>query len=71
MKRLEPDIKEIYDKYNNGDALTDLEIKVGYEHFTKLRNFLDPCGPVFHLAWCEAHRMAMRFGEFIKARSER
>jgi len=61
-------IKVIYEKYTNGDALTNAELKQGYEHFSDLANMLLLSGPVFTLAFKEARRVEMAFEGYMYAR---
>lgn len=61
-------IQELYEKFNKGDALADMELRVLRQHFHALERQLIVCGPVFHLAWCEAARVARTLDDFYKAR---
>lgn len=59
---------DIYNKFINGDALSDAELNVGINHFTKLADALVTCGPVFKLAANEAIRVSQRLLDFRNAR---
>jgi len=61
-------IKEIYEKFRNGDPLTDLELKVGVEHFSTASEMLSCLGPRFDLAENELRRVAIGLSDFIAAR---
>lgn len=47
----------IYEKFTNGDPLTDRELSEGIKHFTKTEQLLTEAGPVFKLAASEARRV--------------
>lgn len=62
---------EIYEKFVNGDSLTDEELKVGSIFFHDLWVQLQQAGPVFKLAANEAGRVYYQFDSFIIARNEK
>lgn len=49
-----PDPKTIYEKYLNGDKLSNEEVIYGAEFYRVLADTLIKCGPVFRLACKEA-----------------
>lgn len=60
--------REVYEKYVKGDSLTDQDVSFGRTFYRELAAKLGACGPVFHLAWCEANRVAQAFDSFYVAR---
>ena len=58
----------IYEKYVNGDSLTDAEVSEGVEFYRDLDEKLSLCGPVFHLAAVEACRVYIGLKGFQTAR---
>lgn len=58
----------IYEKLRKGDELSDIELRVGIQHFQQLADLAIEAGPVFHLAFVEAQRVASRLREFRDAR---
>lgn len=58
----------VYEKFNKGKPLTDSEVRFGRIYYYELERKLIECGPVFHLAWIEAARVARAFDDFFKAR---
>lgn len=68
---MNPKMQEIYEKYNNGDSLTDFEVKAGVIFFSDLERSLTSLGPVFKLAAKEARRVAYSFEGFQKSREEK
>ena len=60
--------KKIYQKYLDGDSLTNAEIDYGVEFFTDLADKLIQCGERFALAFHEARRMQTNFEGFQQAR---
>lgn len=62
---------EIYEKYVNGDSLSDEELKVGSIFFHDLWVQLKQAGPVFKIAANEAGRVYCQFDSFIRARNEK
>lgn len=69
MKSKEPKVKDIYDKYVNGDKLSDAELLLGFNHFTDLGKKLALSGPVFLLAAREANRISSSLEDIINARN--
>lgn len=61
---------EIYEKFVNGDSLTDEELKVGSIFFHDMWVQLKQAGPVFKLAANEAGSVYFQFDSFIRARNE-
>lgn len=64
MKRAQ----EVYEKLRKGDSLTDQDVSFGRTFYRELERKLIACGPIFHLAWCEAARLARAFDDFFIAR---
>lgn len=64
----QPHPKQIYEKYHNGDKLTDNEVIYGTVYFKRLAEQLNICGPVFKLAADEAQRIRHRLYEMSVAR---
>lgn len=61
---------EVYEKFINGDDLTDQDVAFGRTFYKELAEKLIKCGPVFRLAWLEANKVAQRFDGFYEARRE-
>ena len=61
-------INEIYEKFRNGDPITDDELLIGFRHFSKAAELLSPLGPRFDLAANELRRVATGLEDFIFAR---
>ncbi len=66
--KTKPDPKVIYEKYINGDSLTDEEVKFGAKYYRDLADRLIKCGPTFVLAFKEANRIYMQMENFDQAR---
>jgi hypothetical protein len=64
-------IRTIYDKYNNGDPISDDEIKFGLKYFKRIESDLSALGPEFKLAANEARRVLYSFQQFDHARREK
>jgi hypothetical protein len=64
-------IKEIYDKYLDGETITDQELNDGLNHFGIVEQYLRELGPRFHFPWKEANRVKMDLHAFKKARAKR
>ncbi len=60
--------QSIYEKFRNGDPLTEYELHQGYAFFEKLSNELAKAGPVFLLAHREAVRVALGLNDYWIAR---
>ena len=60
--------QEVCEKLRKGDSLTDQDVSFGRTYFRELERKLAGCGPIFHLAWCEAARLARAFDDFFIAR---
>lgn len=58
----------IYDKYIQGDPITDKELTDGVEFFKRLTDDLDMLGPVFKLAANESRRIYHAFTDFKRNR---
>jgi hypothetical protein len=58
----------IYEKYVNGEPLTDKELEIGAAFFRDLAHMNSQAGPVFKLAASEANRVATALEGFIDAR---
>lgn len=61
--------QEIYEKFCNGDRLSDDDLNVGYIHFLSLETLLRRSGPAFSLAAKEAGRVASALNEFKESRN--
>ena len=59
---------EVYEKFTEGDDLSDQDVAFGRTFYKELADKLIKCGPVFHLAWLEANKVAQRFDGFYEAR---
>lgn len=64
-------INEIYDKFRNGDPLSDEELDIGYAHFSKAADMLLPLGPRFDFAALELRRVADVIEGYIWARKRK
>lgn len=65
------DMRHVYEKYTNGDSISDEELKEGLAFFKKLSDDLMTLGPVFKLAAVEANLVYMAFNSYQRARNER
>jgi len=61
-------IKDIYEKYKNGDPISDIELKFGINEFKHLEEQLKELGIVFHLAWKEVFYVLKGLEDYKKAR---
>lgn len=61
----------IYDKYRNGDPLSDTELDVGIEHFRKMSQLLAATGPAFLLATGECYRVLNTLEGYKLARTSK
>lgn len=61
----------LYEKYCNGDSLTNEEVREGAKFFPRLANDLHTCGPTFKLAANEMRRIGNAFIEFNLARTRK
>ena len=64
-------ITKIYNKYINGDTMTNAEIDYGLTYFKDVADSLSCMGPVFRLAFVEANRVAMGLEGFKTARERK
>lgn len=64
-------MRTIYEKYCNGDSLTDDEVNVGEQHFQKLADQMRALGPPFLLATRELQRVATGLESYRTARQHR
>lgn len=62
-------VKHIYERFTDGNVLTDNDLFVGHHHFSELALSLYASGPVFRLAAVEARRVADALDGFQQARS--
>lgn len=62
---------KVHAKYRKGDNLTNAEVAFGATYFRELADKLASTGPVFHLAFCEAARVARDFESFATARARK
>lgn len=60
--------RSIYNKFIDGDPLSNYEIDAGAEFHKNLANELAKLGPVFYTAFRESNRVAMAMIEFQNAR---
>jgi hypothetical protein len=67
----EKSLQSIYNKYRNGDLLTNKEIEIGIERLSILCELLSDMGPVMFLAWKECNRILMGLEDFKKARQNK
>ena len=68
MKKLNP--QDIYQKFRNGDSLSDAEVNEGVDFFGKLAEDLSLCGPTFVLASNELMRVGRTLKDYQSARNE-
>ena len=61
----------IYNKFRDGDSLTDTDLEIGIKHFSEMGELLIKSGPVFRLAAQEALRTAGRLSDFQRARKQK
>lgn len=61
----------VYDKFNNGEPLTDQDLDEGIEFFRQLAHNLSSLGPVFRLSANEARRVHCSLLAFRAARQEK
>ena len=61
----------IYEKYINGDSLTDAEVSYGAAFYGDLADGLILCGPTFRLAFKEAAQVYDALEGFQKARMKK
>jgi hypothetical protein len=59
---------KIYEKYIQGESLSDAEISFGVDYYSDLANKLFKCGPAFSIAFVEANRIYMRLEDMQIAR---
>jgi len=69
--KTEPNPKRIYEKYSNGDSLTDEEVNFGVSFYKDLADRLISCGPTFWFAFKEANQVYMRLEDFQRARTQK
>ena len=60
-----------YDKICKGDPVSDTELQVGVEHYSKMAELLMRSGPVFKLASNEANRVAETMISYANARKQK
>ena len=63
-------VRNIYEKFINGDSLTDIEVNEGVKFFKKLSDDLYLLGPIFRLSAHEAARAYDRLKSYQDARKE-
>lgn len=61
----------IYEKFCNGDAISDAELEIGIDHFSHMAELLMKSGPVFKLPAKEAMMVADRLQQYRDARGRR
>lgn len=61
---------EIYNKFYNGDPITDAELAAAKTYWANLQNELSKVGPVFELARKEAIRIHTQIVNYQTARAE-
>lgn len=57
-------MKTIYERYCNGDVLTDDEVKTGEKFFRKLAEDLYDAGIAFHITAKEANRIYLGLRDY-------
>ena len=62
--------RQVYEKYRNGDTLTDADLEFGINHFKALAHLAEESGPVFRLAANEARSTYLQLESFQTARKE-
>lgn len=62
--------QEIYEKFQKGDPLLDVELEQGLDFFTNLALDLNKAGPVFRLAANEANRVRIALNAYRMARKK-
>jgi hypothetical protein len=60
--------RKTYEKFINGDSISDRELLNAVPFFKQLADNLTYMGPVFHLAANEAHRVYAKLFDFKVAR---
>lgn len=61
-------IADIYVKVNNGDSITNSEMRVAFTHFDQLQLLAYQAGPEFALAAREARRVRDKLESYMEAR---
>ena len=61
----------VYEKFVNGDSLTDKEVSFGVAFYKDLADKLISCGPAFWLTFKEANQVYMRLEDFQRARAQK
>lgn len=62
--------RKVYEKYCNGDPISDSELAEALEFFNNIERDLRALGPVFQLAANEALRVKQGLQGFSSARAE-
>jgi len=65
------ELKEIIDKINIGDALSDSELDRALTFYASLENDLKLLGNHFHHAWFDVFQTFERLKSYKRARNER
>jgi hypothetical protein len=60
--------EDFYNKFVNGDPLTDYEVMRASMFFERLEKDLRQLGPVFKLSWDEVFRLKNRVDSICRAR---
>ncbi len=63
-------MRPVYEKFTNGEPLTDSEIEEGISFFYDMTLKLSAMGPVFRLAANESNRVLIQLQNFRDARKE-
>jgi hypothetical protein len=71
VKQMSINPRTLYDKYMEGDHITDQELKEGLVFYNDLSRSLFRCGPTFRLAAAEANRVYEGLRAVTVARSLR
>jgi hypothetical protein len=66
MKKVSAD--KIYEKWVDGDSLSNAELKYGIEFYEELSRKLSACGPAFRLAFKEANQVYLGLCDYQDAR---
>lgn len=64
-------IKVIYDKYINGDSISNDELEFGIRHFQTLANYLHSLGERFHLVWKDTYTVLNGLIDYQTARKRK
>ena len=63
--------KELIEKFEIGDPLTDAEVRVLFDFYTELANGLYLLGATYRLAWLPVHLNSERLYSYLLARGRK